>query len=196
MWLERISGETAELITRDDAKAHLRLLEDDFDAEVSAAIASAVAFLDVDDDGFGGLGFPLTRQVWAVKAPRFSDDVLRLPFGRVTSVEKVGFISPDGASETVSSSDYRLTRQGRASVVALLSGKSWPAVADAPDAVSIQFAAGFANAAAVPADIKAALRLLIGHFFENRLAVVMSGVPQDLKIGVDALTARYRRFAA
>ena len=59
MWLERISGGGVDLIDLQDAKDYLRLLGDETDTEVAAAISASSDFLDVDEDGFGGLGFPL-----------------------------------------------------------------------------------------------------------------------------------------
>lgn len=196
MWLERISGGSVDLIELQDAKSYLRILSDDMDAEVQRAIASATAYLDVDEDGFGGLGFPLVQQVWGVKAASFCADVLRLPFGRVTAINEIRFTAPDHTANLVPVSDYQLTRRGRASFVTLLPNRFWPQLADLPDAVDVRFTAGYLDVATVPEDIKAAARLLVGHFFENRLAVVTTGVPQELKIGVDNLTSRYRHFAA
>ena len=63
MWLERISGGGVDLIDLQDTKDYLRLLGDETDTEVAAAISAASDFLDVDEDGFGGLGFPLVSVV-------------------------------------------------------------------------------------------------------------------------------------
>lgn len=195
MWLTQLAGSVATVIDRADAKLHLRLLENDNDTEVDGAIAAAHAYLDVDQDGFGGLGFPLISQSWSMKCADFGGNSLSLPFTRVTAIDAIDYIDADGAAGTIPPGNYMLTKKGRTPCVALLPGKSWPSVAARPDAVDIQFTAGFANAAAVPSDIKAAARFLVGHFFENRRAVI-EGVSCEIQIGVDRLTARYRRFAA
>jgi len=196
MWLERISGGGADLIELADAKAHLRLLEADFDIEVGHAIKAATAFLDIDEDGFGGLGFPLIAQQWATKGAGFTCGLMRLPLSRVTAINEVRYIDPEGVSQVVTPSDYHLVRKGRYTLVSWLPGRSAPAVQSRPDAAEIRFTAGFATASTVPEDIKAAARLLIGHFFENRSATEGKEVPAEIALGVESLVGRYRRFAA
>ncbi len=193
MWLERISGGGADLIELQDAKDYLRIMVPDFDDDLSAAVASASAALDVDEDGFGALGFPLLSQQWAQKGPVFNVQMLRLPFSRIASVDEIRFTSPDGQSGIVEAADYHLTKSGREWRVSLLSGARWPELADRPDAVDVRFTVGWLDAASVPADIKAAARLLTKFFFES--GADSDDLPDEIARGVDRLTARYRRFA-
>jgi uncharacterized phiE125 gp8 family phage protein len=195
MWLERISGGGVDLVDLADAKLHLRLLEDDFDSEVRAAISAASVHLDVDGDGFGGLGFPIVAQQWSSKASGFTSKVLRLPFARIIEVTEIRFTAPSGTSAVVPSTDYLLTRCGRASVIKLLPGKSWPAVMEKPDAVDVRFAAGFSDVDSVPGDITQAAKQLIGFYFHNRGAEAGGTVGEEVARCVDRLTSRYRRFA-
>lgn len=192
MWLKRISGGGADLIDLADAKAHLRLLEDDFDAEVSRAVSAASVFLDLDQDGFGIMGGPLLAQQWSSKAAGFTCEVLRLPFGRVIAVDEIRYLAPDGSAGVVNPATYVLAQDGRTPVVCLLPGQSWPQVASRPDAVDLRFAAGFGVVGDVPEDIRAAARLLTGHFFRNRDAA-SDVLPQEIALGVDRIAARYRR---
>jgi uncharacterized phiE125 gp8 family phage protein len=39
-----------------------------------------------------------------------------------------------------------------------------------PGAVRIDYVAGYATAGAIPADLRAAVKLLVGHLYENREA--------------------------
>lgn len=195
MWLERISGGGADLIELADAKAHLRLLEDDFDAEVSIAIAAASAFLDVDEDGHGEFGFPLVSQDWSSKSCGFTRSVLRLPFSRVTSLDEIRYIDPTGVTSAVPPASYMLVKRGRDWHAELISGYSWPSLIDRPDAVDVRFTAGFGDVAAVPEDIKAACRLMVEHFFNNRSATEPGDVPKEISLGVGRIVRRYRKFA-
>lgn len=195
MWLERISGGGVDLIDFATAKAHLRILHDDNDAEIMAAISAASDYLDVDDSGFGGLGFPLVSQQWSSKARGFLPSVLRLPFGRVTAVTEFRYFRIDGVSAVLGPSSYQLVRQGRDAVVVISPGSALPRVADRPDAVDIRFTAGFANVAEVPGDIIAAALQLVGFFFNNRGADSTGGVSDEITRCVHHLTRRYRRFA-
>ncbi|WP_366944240.1 head-tail connector protein [uncultured Pelagimonas sp.] len=194
MWLERVSGPSQNVIEIEDARDHLRILDQDNDSEIQAAISAATAYLDVDEDGFGGLGFPLVSQQWKLRVPGFAEVMTRLPFARVTSVDAIDVIGADDVPASVPPPDYMLTGSGRLKQVVLTSGASWPNVADRPDAVTIRFTAGWADVDAVPGDIKAAARLLIGHFFENRTAVA-DGPSAEIALGVERLTTRYKAFA-
>ncbi|MBY6113298.1 phage gp6-like head-tail connector protein [Mameliella alba] len=196
MWLERQTGGGVQLIDLADARDHLRIIETDFDAEIDRVRAASSAVLDVDAEGFGGLGFPLVASQFIAKAGCFSPEVLRLPFPRVTAVDAIKYVAPDGSVGTVDPATYMLARDGRRVRVHLLAGNAWPALADRPDAVRLTFTAGWPDVASVPEDIKAAARMLIGHFFENRMAATGEYIPHDIAIGIDDLTRRYRLWAS
>jgi uncharacterized phiE125 gp8 family phage protein len=200
MWLERLSGGVVPLITLGDAKDRLRIISPDgedpqLDGEITRAIAAASTALDVDGDGFGGLGFPLVSQRWLRKGSCFSDRFLHLPFARVASVDALKVLETGGATTTVPAEAYALVGRGRLRHVVPVGGYSWPSVADRPDAVSLEFTAGFTSVDAVPEDIKAAARELVSFFYDHGFADAALGVPEQVQRGVDRLTRRYRAFA-
>lgn len=195
MWLERITGGGEDLVDLGDAKAHLRILSDETDGEVEAAIAAASTYLDVDQDGFGGLGFPLVDQEWSSKAGSFSASVLRLPFSHVREITGIRFIDPDGVNGVVPPADYLKVRRGRDTVVALVPNKVWPPTASRPDAVDIRFKAGFSSVEEVPNDIIEAAKQLVSYYFHNRGSEATDGAGAEIATCVDRLTRRYRRFA-
>lgn len=200
MWLERLSGGNQPLITLADAKDKLRIIapegeDPELDAEITRAIGAASAHLDVDEDGFGGLGFPLVAQQWVRKGAEFSAQFLRLPFARIRSVDALRCLTAEGTSVTVAPQQYVLAGQGRSRRIALLSGRCWPVPADRPDAVEVVFTAGFETVEAVPEDIKAAVRELVVFYYDHPLAEAESGIPEQVARGVDHLTRKYRAFA-
>ncbi|HCO90506.1 MAG TPA: hypothetical protein DIT40_05990 [Alphaproteobacteria bacterium] len=195
MWSERTGGGGGDLIDLADAKAYLRILEDDFDAEIGIAIRAASAYLDLDDEGFGGLSSPVAPQTWRVYGSGFNPTVLRLPFARIRSVTSVQYTAPDGTTGTVPGGDYDLIRIGRAYHIRIEPGAAWPATRSEPGSVRIDLEAGFEDVDSIPEDIKAAARLLIGHFFENRDGGSAGKVSDDVMSAVDSLTRRYRPFA-
>lgn len=200
MWLERLTGGAVDLITLADAKDKLRIIspegeDPELDAEISRAIASASAALDVDQDGFGGLGFPLVSQTWVRKGACFDDQFLCLPFARIRSVEALSYQTEAGSVETIPAERYALVGRGRLRQLVAVGGHSWPSVADRPDAVSLEFTAGFASVDEVPEDLKAAARELVKFYYDQPLADAAKGVPEQVQRGVDRLTERYRAFA-
>lgn len=69
----------------------------------------------------------------------------------------------------------------------------WPGSYHREDAVSVTYVAGYGNADAVPAPIKAAILLIVGHLYENREASTVGVSAELLPMAVDALLAPYRR---
>ena len=64
---------------------------------------------------------------------------------------------------------------------------TWPCTAPIPDAVQITATIGSNNANGVPQVAKHAIRLLVGHWFQNREGVVNGTISSDVKMTVDAL---------
>lgn len=195
MWLERLSINSTALLDVADARDHLRIIGTESDAEIIRAIEAARSVLDVDADGFGGLGFPLLSQQWRMKLPAFPGCDIRLPLRGVTTIDGIGYVDAQGGAQTLPIVNVHHFQRRRHHYLRAISGATWPQTIDRPDAVWIDFTAGYADVASIPADILAAARLLVTHFFENRNAVV-EGVSTELQMGVDRLTSRYRLFGA
>ena len=71
--------------------------------------------------------------------------------------------------------------------------QSWPSVRDQPQAITVRAVMGYASASAVPYPLKQAMKLLIGHWYENREAVVVGQVPMEVPLAAEALISPYRR---
>ncbi len=195
MSLKLITAPTVEPITLQETKDHLRVDGTTDDALISALILAARQHLDGRD---GWLGRALMAQTWDYTLDEFPPgDFIRLPLAPVQSVTSISYTDTDGASQTFSSASYALGAdldwQPR---VNLGYGLTWASTRGVPDAVTVRFVAGYANANAVPAPIKAALLLTVGHLYENREAIAETGrgvTLTELPMGVDSLLFPYRR---
>jgi uncharacterized phiE125 gp8 family phage protein len=184
-------------LTLAEAKAHLRLDHTDDDPTVTALIAAVTAHLD----GWTGiLRRCLCEQTWLVQANTFHR-CMRLPLFPVISLTSVGYTDQNGEAQPVDGSSYDLRTDDFGSYVRFFDDFSAPALSSDGAAVSITAKYGYADTAgdpvtsSVPADLKAAMLLLIAHWFENRQAVVLDGSPVALPMAVDALIAPHRRIA-
>ena len=74
-------------------------------------------------------------------------------------------------------------------------GNAWPTPRNQNAAVMVDFVAGYANPAAVPAELTLALRLLVGHWYENRQAVNVGVISSTLQIAFDELVQPYRLWS-
>jgi uncharacterized phiE125 gp8 family phage protein len=179
----RTVAPTSEPISLVEAKAHLRIDSTDEDDLIGALISAATAHLD----GYSGiLGRALITQTWRQDFPAL-EEPLRLPLRPVASVSSVTYYDADNASQTLANTVYGLFSDALGAYVALKPGQTFPTAYDRRDAVSVTFICG---ESAAPAPIKQAALLLIGHWYVNREAVVISGAV-ELPMAVAALLRPY-----
>ncbi|MHA7873527.1 MAG: head-tail connector protein [Hyphococcus sp.] len=184
MSLTLLSPPAVDAVSLAEMKAHLRLTSADEDALVTAALMSAARAVEAR----GRLA--LTPQQWRLALDAVPAETVFLPLAPVASVDAVSVIDSAGAPQAVDASRYEtaLGAPGRVRPAA-----PWPAPGVAVDGVRIDFTAGYADAASVPAPLKQAVKLLAAHFFETREAAGAErifNVPQT----VDALIAPYREM--
>ena len=191
MSLKLITGPTLEPITLTETKDHLRVDSTDDDALISALITAVRQNIDGRD---GWLGRALMPQTWDYALDTFpADAYLELPLAPVQSITSITYTDTDGAAQTFGSGNYALGADLDWSPrVNLGYDKSWPSTRTIPDAVTVRFVAGYANAASVPAPIKAALLMMIGHLYEHRESVADKDL-SEVPMAVHSLLMPYRR---
>lgn len=189
MSLTLVTAPAAEPITLQEAKDHLRVDGADDDALISALITAARERID---GPYGWLGRAILTQTWDFYLDEFpAGTCIYLPLAPVQSVVSVTYTDPNGASQTFA--DYALGADLDSQPRLVLGWeKAWPATRAIAEAVKVRFIAGYATPAAVPAPIKAALLLTVGHLYENREAAVERALTET-PMGVDHLLSPYRR---
>lgn len=125
----------------------------------------------------------IVAQTWQIDFAGFPDRCIWLP-GNVQSITSVKYYS-GGILTTYAPTDYitRLTEPAR---IAPLAGY-WPASDDRPDAVQIVAVVGYTT---VPEDLKTAIKLMVGTWYENRQGVVGFSA-QELPMAVNAILSMY-----
>jgi hypothetical protein len=105
-----------------------------------------------------------------------NDDTLGIDF--------IKYIDTTGAQQTLDPTLYQVDPQSDCDPVRILPayGKVWPATRPQPNAVTVQFQVGYADAAHVPARVKLAIKQTLADWFENREAMVVDarGKAQEL----------------
>ncbi|MGE0214004.1 MAG: head-tail connector protein [Parvibaculaceae bacterium] len=188
----RIVDPTDTPVSLEEARAHCQVDFTDEDDLIKAYIASATDYLD----GYTGiLGRALMPQTWRFSFECF-ESCLRLPLVPVGSVV-VKYYDGSIADQELSASVYQLLEDALSPRVSLALNQSWPGtVAAREDAVRIEAVCGYEDASKVPAAIKQAILLLVGHWFKNREAVVIGQTPIELPLGAKALLSPWRHRAA
>ena len=159
------------------------------EAFLTALIAAATGHLD----GWTGiLGRCLCTQTWRQDYTCFMRN-MRLPLVPVASVTSVKYYDAAGDEQTYAASTSVLLEDELGAYVRFKDEAVFPAVRSLEPAVNITYVAGTA-AAAVPASIKQAMLLLVGHWNENRESVNIGNIVNAIPMAFDALIAPHRRI--
>ncbi len=175
-----------------DARAHLRVKFSEDDDLIEAYIQAAVGVLD----GWSGrLGRCLINQQWQQSFRGWPPDrIFHLPFPDVSSVI-VNYLPENGQNQEVSSDCYELLEGAAGSFVELNGSFSRPKLKpEAVAPVTLTFTAGYGvSGDKVPAAIRHALLMIVGHFYENREDVVVGTIATSLPQSSQILIAPFRR---
>lgn len=173
MWTIRQTTEPSyEPVTLERARQHLRLVSTGSTAShpdddlVNDYIAAARAMAEQFTDRI------IVQRELELRATAFAK-YMTLPVAPVVSIDSIAYTDTDGASQTLSASDY---------VVDLNREPAQLYIEDPPDIeddsrIVFTVTAGYrsnnspADADLIPQTIKQAILMLVGHFYENREAV-------------------------
>lgn len=186
----------AAVVSQTEMKAHLRVDDDDNNETIDAVTAAATLHLDGRD---GCLGRALADQTWELRLSWFPGcGFVRIPLPPLIEVLSIKYIDAHDAEQTFDPVNYLVVGEGDRGRVFLRSGKSWPVLgAGQPEGVKIRFRAGYVDgsvsppAAAVPAPIIAAIKLLTATLYENRESVVIGQTAIELPWAAKALLQPY-----
>ena len=159
-----ITAATFYPITLSDGKEHLRITGTDEDDLIELYIKAATLYAE------NYTGAVYSTQTWDYYMDVFPT-VIQLPYLPVASVTYVKYYDSDNTLTTlVEDTDYR---------VDLITGKieyitSWPAAYDRSSAVVVRFVCGYASIDDIPEDIKHAVKLMVGNYYENRQEIMTS----------------------
>jgi len=169
-------------ITRAESKTHLRIDHEDDDTYLDSLIAVAAATVD----GPYGIGICVRPQTWRLSLGYFPCEIV-LPLGPVTAISSIGYTDDAGAAATVAT--WRVDFDQSPVRVWPARNAAWPAVTHEPGAVKVTFVAGYAT---VPASLKHAMLLIVGHLYENREAVTADMTMAELPMGAARILESYR----
>lgn len=194
MSITRITGPALEPVTVAEAKRHCRVDMSDDDALFADLISAATRHCEQ----FTHRRF--ISQVWDDRRDAVPAYVWTSPLGPVVSIDSVSYVDLDGATQTWSSALYRTDiPDGDAAGPARLTpiyGGQWPQARSITNSFVVRMTVGYgASAATVPSDIKAAIKLMVGHLYANREAVNIGNIVTPLPLAVESLLWPYKFFA-
>ena len=179
MKVELITPPAKEPLTLTYVKDHLRidLTSDEQDSLIQDYIIGARKYTEAL------LGRRLITQTWKYYMDDWPNaDWFRIPFPPLVSVTSVKYKDEDESESTFSSGDYlvdTVTEPGR---VVLKYAEIWPSETLSPrNPIYTEYVCGYGDSPAdVPMEIRQALAMLVGHWYEQREAYADSAFAMRL----------------
>lgn len=200
MALSLYAAPTLEPVDLDEAKAHCNVDVNDDDELIRGLIAAARQTVETHTRR------ALCEQTWDLKLDTFTDchyyedGAIVLPFPPVSSITSITYLDTSGDSQTWSSSLYRTDlpsgpHASRARITPAF-GVYWPSSYSVISAVTIRFVCGYGDANDVPEPLKAAIKMLVSHWYRQREPVTVGAgnTAMAIPITIDHLLWPFRAF--
>ncbi len=175
-------------VTAAQLRARLRLNDDSEDDELSEMLGAAVELFEHDT------GRPVLATGYRQDLGAWPAGPVVLGRGGVTAVTAVGRYLADGSAEDLAAGEWvadLTTAPPRVYLAATPAAVTTAAGIAVSPVGYVRFTAGWANAAAVPKAVLTALKLMGGHWYENREAH-REGALAELPDGWRRVVAKYK----
>ena len=184
--LTRATPPAVEPVSVSEAKAHLRVDISDDDSYIGTLITAAREWCEQYLDR------TLINTQWTMRLDSFPYEIElpRPPIARsgTTTVVSLTYTLGDDSTATLSTTAYRVDRNSTPGVVRQLRAGTWPANLDDYNAVAVTWWAGYgASGTSVPAAIRHAILMLVGHWYESRSSVLTGSISKEIEFGVKPL---------
>ncbi len=188
--LTRQTPPAVEPVTLAEAKAHLRVDTSDDDTYIGTLITAAREWCEQYLDR------TLVHTQWVMRFDKFPDsgiEPVELPrppmvmSGTATAVT-VTFTQEAGPTSTYSTAEYRVDRNATPGAILPIYGSTWTPHRQDDNAISVTWWAGYgASGSSVPAAIRHAILMLVGHWYEFRTSVLTGSISKEVEFGVKSL---------
>lgn len=175
--LTRTTDAATEPLTTAEAKTHLRVTHSDDDTYIAALIAAARQAVE------SYCNRSLITQTWEATFDCFDNSRLRLPYPRLISVTTVHYKDSNGDYQLYAASNYEVNSAAEPGQIRFINTPSYNSEYENP--LKVTYTAGYGAASDVPENLKVAIKLLIGHWYEMReAAVAVSGGMKEIPLGL------------
>ncbi len=187
MALTIVTAPTAEPVTLTEAKDHLRVDTTDENSLIEDFIEVATDYCeDLQNRAYLTQTWDLTLDGWPV------GDIISIPLPPLQSVSSVTYYSTGGTANTLTAGTYIVDTSSEPGRLSLAYNETWPTITLRPvNGVVVRFVAGYGTASTVSVRAKQAIKLLVGHMYENRENTAAGGsrALENIPDGVFSLMA-------
>jgi uncharacterized phiE125 gp8 family phage protein len=179
-----------EPLTLEEAKAQCRIDGLDEDTYLTGLILQARRWCEkYDRRAYVTQGLEMWLDAWP------GDGVIRPERPPLQSVTSIVYYDANDNAATLSASAYIVDAISQPGRIVLRTGSSWPtATLRAANGICVTYLAGYGTAVDVPEEVKGAMKLLIGHWYENREDSTTGAVNRAIDFGAKALLGIDRAF--
>lgn len=187
--LTLVTAPSWEPITLAQAKRHVQITADDHqhDGELSAFITAAREQFEHET------GVICASSTWSLTCDEWPCEYFEIHARPITAISSITYYDTASAQQTLASSVYRLDASYATPQVSLKYDQSWPDARGHSGDIVVTFTAGYASQAAVPGRVVQALLLLIGHWFDQRNAVNIGNIVNDIPLSYSHMVSGFQR---
>lgn len=168
-------------------KDYLRVDNNDEDVLINSLITAAKNKIE---HMTGRVLISTTFDIWF---PCFYD-VMVLPKNPITAISYVKYYDAANTLQTLSSSYYDYNLDDSFPEIKAAYNYTYPNTYDRAKAVNVRFVAGWTQAT-IPEDLRIAMLLIVGHYFENRQNVVVGRQVNELPQAAESLANSYKIYS-
>lgn len=180
------SEPSAEPVTLSEAKAHCRVTTDADDALLSAYLITARLHVE------GIIERALARRTFRTRMARFPyDSALIVPCCPLVSVTTLKYYDVNNTQQTWDAANYVVLTDATPGMIELANNVAWPDTTVRSDAVEIVYTAGYA-VGSIDQRARHAIRLLVGHWYENRESTTVGVEVKEIPQAVESLLWQLR----
>jgi len=184
--LTLVTPASVQPVTMAMVKQQLRVTHSSEDDLISHLIDVATSHI------FARTRYAMLAQTWEMRLDRFpSRRMMNFPFAPLSSVTSLKYDDVDNVEQTMDSSLYAVETGIWPGRLRLNTGQTWPTIYGNVDNVRAVFVCGNTSASLVPADLKQAVLMGVGHWYANREDVVTGTIASSLARSIDSLIAPY-----
>jgi uncharacterized phiE125 gp8 family phage protein len=186
-----VTGPALDIVSLAEARKHCRVDIADDDGLISGYILAARRHCEIHT------GRSLIEQTFDLTVDNdwpFVGCLQRIviPIVPLVSVTSINYIDVDGNSQLLAANQYRVITRSAAARgwIEPAYGVTWPTVRCISEAITVRFVAGYGTQPGAHPNLdvfRQAMLLLIGHWYENREAVVMGATSDEMPLGVASL---------
>lgn len=185
--LSVVTEPTSEPVALAEARAHLREPSEADNPTITLCLKAA------RERAERFTGRRIMPTVLRLTLDRFPCREIQLPGGALQSSTSVSiaYTNSTGGISTMASTDYNVDTYSEPPRITPIWNTYWPQHRIDNNAVRIQYTAGYADAASVPAGIKSAILLMTGTLYEHREDENIGNITSRLPISCEELLKAY-----